>query len=37
MLQRSEITSRSCPTRGLFDYIETTWELPSDDEISAIP
>lgn len=23
-------------TRGMFDYIETTWERPSDDEIEAI-
>jgi len=36
MLQRSETTSRSCPTRGMFDYIETTWVLPSDDEMPAI-
>lgn len=23
-------------TRGMFDYIETTWERPSDDEIEAV-
>jgi len=22
-------------TRGMFDYIETTWELPSEDEITS--
>lgn len=23
-------------TRGMFDYIETTWELPSDDEMTSM-
>jgi predicted kinase len=23
-------------TRGMFDYIETTWEPPSDDEVTAV-
>jgi predicted kinase len=23
-------------TRGMFDYIETTWELPSDDEVASM-
>ena len=23
-------------TRGMFDYIETTWERPRDDEIEAV-
>ena len=23
-------------TRGMFDYIETTWELPSDEEVASM-
>lgn len=23
-------------TRGMFDYIETTWELPSNDEVASM-
>lgn len=23
-------------TRSIFDYIETTWELPSDDEVASM-
>jgi hypothetical protein len=23
-------------TRSMFDYIETTWELPSDDEVASM-